>query len=116
MRERFGSDIYIVVALTNPERFYYGGDLLFQDEETLTSAELVDSFVAMPPSNVPSSPGLKEQISNVLELLRDEFERRAEGGLAAPPLGASHWVQSLADPSSRELWMKWLPRYHRVAY
>ncbi|MDC0357521.1 sigma 54-interacting transcriptional regulator [Oligoflexia bacterium] len=111
LRERFGDSILVAVALTAPDKFFFGGDLLFLSEETLDTSNFVDTFVAIPPGNMPSIPGLAEQFLNVISLYSDELSRREQGAIPLPPLGASGWVQSLADPLSRELWMKWLPRY-----
>ncbi len=110
-RERFGAEIHIALALSSSEKLFYGGDLLFASSDSLESSGLVDTFLALPPSNLPQLPGLNEQLHNLLGLYQLELNRRAAGGLAVPALGSSNWVHSLADPSSRELWMRWLPRY-----
>ncbi|MBX7145530.1 MAG: sigma 54-interacting transcriptional regulator [Oligoflexia bacterium] len=111
VRERLGNQVYIVIALMAPEKLFFGGDLLFLDEESLKPSLFVDSFVVLPPGNLPSTSDIPSQLENMCQLVELEWERRADGKVALPALGASGWVQSLADPQSRELWMRWLPRY-----
>lgn len=111
LRERSGDEVFVVAALMAPEKLSYGGDLLFAEPATLKPSGFIDSFIALPPGSMPSIPGLGEQIKNLLTLVRLEFSRRSESKKTLPTLGASGWVQSLADPQSRELWMRWLPRY-----
>lgn len=111
LRERYKSEIYVVAALTSPEKLSFGGDLLFITEEGLETSGYIDTFIAAPPAALPSISDLAEQALNVLAHCRAELTRRAQGKVPLPPLGQEGWVQSLADPKSRELWMKWLPRY-----
>ncbi|MCB0309783.1 MAG: sigma 54-interacting transcriptional regulator [Bdellovibrionales bacterium] len=111
VRERYGDQVYICIAITASEKFYFGGDLLFGNDLDLTPSGFVNTFIATPPSLVPSIPGISQQLQNVLELISIEFARQTQGHQPLPPLGAEGWVDSLADPLSRELWMKWLPRY-----
>ena len=111
MRERYSSEVFVCVVLNATTKFAYGGDLLFESEDDLTTSGFVDTFIATPPRSVPSIPTLSEQIVDVTQSLAQELERRSEGKEALPALGAEGWVQSLADPQSRALWMKWLPRY-----
>ena len=56
-------------------------------------------------------PQLTDQMMHVIRLYAHELDRRSRGALPLQPLGSEGWVQSLADLSSRELWMRWLPRY-----
>lgn len=111
VRERLGSSVYIVLALMSPEKLFFGGDLLFQEDNSLKSSGFVDNFLVLPPANVPSAPALSAQISNLVELLSQELLRRNNGQVPLPSLCSPGWVQSMADPRSRELWMRWLPRY-----
>lgn len=111
LRERFGNEIYVAIALLSPWHLAFGGDLLFQDDHDLVTSGFVDTFIVTPPGTMPSIPTISDQVLNVVSLFRHELGRRADGGHPLPPLGAEGWVQSLADPKSRELWMKWLPRY-----
>ncbi len=111
MRCRNGDKVYVIAALSACEKFYYGGDLLFEKENSLNPSCFVDTFIAQAPSLIPSIPSLGEQAVHALRLCASEMERRAEGLRPIPPLGDAGWVQSLADPLSRELWMVWLPRY-----
>ncbi|RMG43705.1 MAG: sigma-54-dependent Fis family transcriptional regulator [Candidatus Dadabacteria bacterium] len=111
IRERYQNEIYVAVALNAPEKFAYGGDLLFENSVDLTPSGFVDTFIAIPPGGLPDIPSISEQIANVISLFRIEHSRRNEGKPALPPLGSPGWIQSLADPISRELWMRWMPRY-----
>lgn len=110
-RERFGNEIFNCICLHAPEQLAYGGDLLFAEEFTLEHSDYVDTFIAAPPGNMPSINTLGEQVLNTIYLCEKEFIRRAEGKPPIPPLASPGWVTTLADVGSRELWMKWLPRY-----
>ncbi|MGI6523746.1 MAG: sigma 54-interacting transcriptional regulator [Bdellovibrionota bacterium] len=110
VRERYGSEIFIITALLSPAHLGYGGDLLFEDE-TLHGSSFIDTFIAAPPSNIPSVTPLNAQLQNALSFCQEELQRRAEGQSALPTLNSNGWAQSLADPRSRELWMVWVPRY-----
>lgn len=110
-RDRFGSDVYIIAALTTSERLFYGGDLLFSSADSLNPSGYVDSFVALAPGSIPSISPLAEQINHAVKLAAQEIERRAGSQIALPALNDPGWAQSLVDPVSRELWMRWLPRY-----
>ena len=111
VRERFNHDIYIAVALTAPEKFGYGGDLLFESAESTRPSQTIDTLIATPPSNVATVAPFEEQIRTLIPLIQIEIERRISGQVPLPPLGADGWVQTLVDPSSRDLWMSWVPRY-----
>lgn len=111
IRERFGREIYIILALLAPEKLLFAGDVLFQNEDDTVPSGYVDTFVALPPASIPSIPGISEQVTNALSLYSHEVDRRNQGKVPLPSLGTPGWVQSLADPQSRELWMRWLPRY-----
>lgn len=111
LRTRFKHEIYIAVALTAPEKLSYGGDLLFASEESSEPSGLVDTFLATPPHGFVATQSIDTQISQLLTLLGKEVERRQQGLPSTPSLSDDGWVQSLADPNSRELWMVWLPRY-----
>lgn len=111
VRERFGNELSIVVAITSSMKLLYGGDILFLEENSLEPSLYIDSFLITPPSHIPSIPRLSEQIESMTWLLSREWDRRANGGPPLPPLGSHGWVQSLADPVSCDLWMKWLPKY-----
>ncbi|MCB0352432.1 MAG: sigma 54-interacting transcriptional regulator [Bdellovibrionales bacterium] len=111
VRERFGNDVFVALALPDPTKLLFGGDLLFEDSESLVPSGLIDSFVVVPPSNMPNTPTFNEQLVHLVELVNRDFIRRAEGGLALPHLGEKGWAQSIADPTSLELWLRWLPKY-----
>lgn len=111
VRGRRDKGIMTVAALMSPESLAYGGDLLFKEDESLLPSGLIDSFIAIPPGSMPAVPSLSEQVANIISLSSYEFSRRSSGYLPLPALGEDSWVHSLADPVSREIWMKWLPRY-----
>jgi len=111
VRERLGEQIAIIVAITDPEKLFFAGDLLFASDRDLLPSGWIDSFIVTPPGNTPSTPDLASQAQHCVQLYAAEFQRRAMGRPALQPLASAGWVQSLADPQSRELWMRWLPRY-----
>ena len=111
LRDRSGEEIFIIAALTSPAHLSFGGDLLFAAGNDLTPSRLLNAFVAVAPSHMPSLPSLPAQVLDVLICLRHDLERRRTGKPPLPPLGTPGWAQSMADPQSRALWMRWLPRY-----
>lgn len=111
IRERLGNEIYVIAALTSSERFAFAGDLLFSDDQDLTPSNFIDTFIVIPPPDIPTIATLPEQLSNTLQLYVLEMKRRGQKKIALPHLNHSEWIQSQADPASRELWMRWLPRY-----
>jgi DNA-binding NtrC family response regulator len=111
VRERFNNEIYIIAALTSSERSYFAGDLLFKQDDTLEPSGIIDSFVITPPTNMPSIATAEHQLEHAISLYTLDRKRLSKSGLSLPYLGHQSWVQSLADPLSRELWMRWLPRY-----
>lgn len=111
VRARLGKNTYVIVALNDPERLFFGGDLLFADERSLSPSGWVDSFIVAPPSLLGGIPSLIEQSIEAARLGLVEMQRRALGHIPLPALNDPGWVQSLADPASRALWMRWLPRY-----
>lgn len=110
-RDRLGSDISIVGVLNASEKLWFGGDLLFTDGDDLAPSGFLDTFIVAPPAGMPSLPDLREQLWSVVQTAHHEATRRSEGKRPLPPLGTSGWVQSMADPMSRDLWCRWLPRY-----
>lgn len=111
IRERFGHDICVILALLAPERLFFGGDLLFSDPTELSPSALVDSFIVNPPADTLGHFSLFDQILQRIDLWKYEQERRENGGIITPALGGRGWIQSMADPASCELWLRWLPRY-----
>lgn len=111
VRERFSNNICIILALLAPERLFFAGDLLFANPTQLTPSNFVDSFVTNSPVNLPGQSSLVKQILQRIDLWSYELERREEHGVFAPTLGSTGWVQSMADPASCDLWLRWLPRY-----
>ncbi len=111
LRERSANEVLVAAVLMAPEKLAYGGDLLFADTESLKPSGYIDSFLVQPPGSMPSIADIGKQLQQFLGLAQDEFARRAEGKSPLPTLGSPGWAQSFADPVSRELWMRWLPRY-----
>lgn len=112
LKERFNQELSICLALTASETLYFGGDILFSENaEELTPSELVDNLIVQGPGTISNIPSLGEQALNVLEFILEDAERKFRMNTKLPALNSSDWVQSLADPKSRELWMRWLPRY-----
>ncbi|MFN8392106.1 MAG: sigma 54-interacting transcriptional regulator [Bdellovibrionota bacterium] len=113
LRERFGRDIYLMVAVTTPEKFVSGGTLLFHDEGSLAPSGLIDNFLISPPPGVPTALSLEAQLQNCLAYIIELAETNAERKVGLPALWEDNWVPSMCDPDSRDVWMRWLPRYSR---
>jgi len=111
LRTRFGTSLYTIAALTDSHKLFFGGDLLYGSERDLSPSLWIDSFIATPPSIMGTLPSLFEQAAHAVRLAGAEMQRRESGHIPLPALGAPGWAQSLAAPKSRELWMRWLPRY-----
>ena len=111
LRERLDIQPHVALVLTSPGQLLAAGDLLFANALDFSPSLFIDTMLAAPPAGIPSSPSLIQQLGNLLEMLSGTLARQGDGKAALPPLGAPGWVTSLADPQSRELWMKWLPRY-----
>jgi len=112
-RDRFGTEIYIIVANTTPERFVIGGSMLFEDENSLAPSGLIDNLLISPPPGAISEPSLEEQLMDCLGYVVELLETYPEKTFALPALADDAWVPALCAPSSREVWMRWLPRYSR---
>jgi len=128
LRTRKEDQTHVVIVLQSAERLFYGGDLLFRSNDWRTQSELqglVDSFIVSLSGDLIVGESLHEQIGSVLSTLHEEHQRRAHNlisapdgdsqlsGRRSPALNTPGWAQSLADPRSRELWLRWLPRYAR---
>lgn len=111
VRQRFGHQTFVALALTAPERLFFGGDLLFAPSPSLDPSGLVNAFLVDPPSNIVTLPSLTAQAIHLVQLVRTDLVRVAKGGPPLPPLGDAAWPQSMADSASLETWMRWLPRY-----
>lgn len=110
-RERFGKEMSIILAVTTPEKFVSGGTLLFADEVSLTPSGLIDNFLISPPPGALSAPSLEQQLLDCLSYLAELAENNPERRFALPSLWDDAWVPAMCDPSSRDVWMRWLPRY-----
>ncbi len=113
IRERFEREIYVILAVTAPEKFAYGGDLLFLDDTTLTPSGFIDNILVAAPAGIPSIPTLEEQLRDCLTYVVESFERTGESKAMLPALWEDDWVPVMCDPESRNVWMRWLPRYAR---
>lgn len=111
LRERLDVQPHVALVLNSPEQLLAAGDLLFANAWDFSPSLFIDTMLAAPPAGIPSAASLRQQLSNLLEMLGGEIARQGDGKPPLPALGAAGWVASLADPQSRELWMKWLPRY-----
>lgn len=108
LRERFNNGaMRLVLALTASERAFYAGDLLFKANVVGASA-LIDNMIAEPPAHIPTALRLGEQL---IDVVKRYAEIKASGGFSPPALSTPGWAPSLCDPKSRDLWMRWLPRY-----
>ena len=110
-RERLGKDVYVALVLSSPHHLLMAGDLLFESDTSLKPSGLIDSLLAVPPPEAIDSPGLEQQLDNLITLIKHDLHRKSMGNPALPALAESGWAQSMADPKSRNLWMRWLPRY-----
>lgn len=101
------ANLYVTIAVTSAQKFALAGSLLFADEQTLAPSGLINNFIISPPAGVPSSISIEEQFRDLLRLTAELFlqERRL------PALWEANWVPTMCDPSSRAVWMRWLPRY-----
>ena len=112
LRERFSRNLHIVIAVTSSEVFTHAGELLFA-EEPLAPSRLIDNLIIAAPPGVPDAPSLEKQIrdciSYLLELRRSDQMPQS----SLPSLGDESWAPSICDPESRNVWMRWLPRYAR---
>ncbi len=112
-RERFGKDLYVIIAITTPTRFVSGGTLLFSDESSLGPSGLVDNYIIEPPPGAVTQPTIEAQLVDCLNFVVELVENSADRKFSLPSLSDDAWVPSMCDPSSRDVWMRWLPRYSR---
>jgi transcriptional regulator with AAA-type ATPase domain len=111
IRERFGKKLFIIVALSDPKTFLYGGDLLFVDDKSLEPSGLVDSLIITPPPGIPGQFSLEQQFCDSLNCASEIMLNPQNEGNPLPCLWDADWAPTLCAPSSRDVWMRWLPRY-----
>ncbi|MCB0360714.1 MAG: sigma 54-interacting transcriptional regulator, partial [Bdellovibrionales bacterium] len=111
MRERFGSALYIIASVSSPAKLALAGSLLFADDVSLDPSLSIDNLIISPPPSMPSIVPIENQLLDVLEFAAGELERRTAGHPDLPALWAPGWVPVMSDPESRNIWMRWLPRY-----
>ena len=113
LRARFGKELSVILAVTTPEKFVNGGALFFQDDSSLTPSGLIDNLLIAPPPGVPGSLALEQQLQNCLSYMIEIFESDGDRKIVLPALWEDNWVPAMCDPQSRDVWMRWLPRYSR---
>ena len=111
LRDRFGKEIYIILTLTSPEKCAALGDLLFADEKNLDSSGLADNLIVCPPHGFPFALTLEAQLQDCLLCILKLFADSPAQLSMLPALGDPSWVPTMADPESRLVWMRYLPRY-----
>lgn len=113
VRDRFGKRLSTVLAVTTPAKFVFAGDLLFRDDASLEPSRLIDSLIIAPPPGIPSAPSIELQFLDCVEHALDIHGRTSNGENFLPALGEEVWAPSMCDPQSRDIWMRWVPRYAR---
>ena len=98
----------IVLYLSSSRVAHFLGMLLFADEDSDTSSNLVDAILINPPLGYINAVPIETQAAKVLAHFDNRLNSK-QGSL--PALGESSWAPTLCDPKSLELWFKWLPRY-----
>ncbi len=113
LRERFEKKLYIVLALTTPEKCALAGSLLFRDEASIAPSGLIDNLIIGAPPGFPSLPALEEQFDNCSNCFLESMREHRSEINYLPALWDDNWVPSMCDPETRNVWMRWLPRYAR---
>jgi len=113
VRERLKREVYIVLAITSPTKFVLGGSLLFASEDSLEPSGLIDNIVIPPPPRIPGILSLEEQVCDCLGYVAELHESNDKNLSSLPALYDNDWVPVMCDPISRNIWMRWLPRYAR---
>ena len=108
IRDRLKGSVYIVLALTSSETFTLAGSLILSSTNAKLSSGLINDLLIIPPSALPNTPSLEEQIINCAQRLAECKSILFKG---SPALYDSSWVPSISDSHSRELWLRWVPRY-----
>ena len=112
-RERYGRDLCVILAVTTPEKFVSGGTLLFADDVSMAPSGLIDNYLISPPAGALQVPSLEQQLLDCLSYVVEHVERSPEKRYGLPALWDDCWVPAMCDPSSRDVWLRWLPRYSR---
>lgn len=113
IRERLERNISVILAVTTPERFVYAGDMLFASPDSLEPSGYIDHLLMTPPLGIPSALSLEEQLIDCLTFISERLEQQTSLSAPLPALGDADWVPVMCDPESRNVWMRWLPRYAR---
>ncbi len=109
LRERYQKSMSVGCLITSPHKFVFAGDLLFNNLENLSPSGLIDSIIITPPPGIPSSPTIEEQTINFVSHIRDL--RSTKPATTLPSLWEENWVPVMCAPKSRDVWLRWLPRY-----
>lgn len=113
VRERLGRTVRIVAAVTSAERFAMAGSLLFRSGAGIAPSGLVDDLLITPPAGAPLGQALEEQLLNALSYYVELLRESGEQSLTLPSLYDDNWVPAMCDAASRDIWLRWLPRYAR---
>ena len=111
LRERFKRTMYIIAAVTAPQKMLYAGNLLFADNTSTSPSGLIDDFLIAPPGGAPIELSLERQFQNSISFFAELMESGAWSENLLPALWEDAWIPSMCDPQSREIWMRWVPRY-----
>lgn len=110
VRERLKKEVYIIMASTSSTTTSYCGDLLFKNATETTGSGIVDAMICIPPENIYETPDINEQMSGILKVI-EAARHDPTSAKTLPSLNEEDWIQSQADPLSRDLWLRWIPRY-----
>ncbi|MCB0322630.1 MAG: sigma 54-interacting transcriptional regulator [Bdellovibrionales bacterium] len=113
LRSRFGRKFFSVVAVTDPAKLLFAGDLLFREATSLAPSGLVDTFLFTPPRGMTTLPSLEAQLLDCYTIWAELLELTADGTNPLPALWEPAWAPTLSAPESRNVWFRWLPRYAR---
>jgi transcriptional regulator with AAA-type ATPase domain len=113
LRQRFGRRLYIILAVSSPERCFLAGSLLFAEDTSLSPSGLINDMLAMPPPSIAEVPSIEDQLLNALHFAAEILVPDPGKKIEPPAFWDDNWVPAMADPSSRQVWLRWLPRYAR---
>lgn len=111
VRDRIKRDISVIMAVTAAEKFAFAGDLFFESDNSLNPSGLIDNLLITPPPGIPSAPSLEDQLRDALGYFAEVIRTNEQGRNDLPALWDDCWVPVMCDPESRNVWMRWLPRY-----
>jgi transcriptional regulator with AAA-type ATPase domain len=112
-RERFNRDLHIILAITAPEKFAIAGNLFFKEGIKIEPSLLLDNVIVTPPPGIPTALSLEGQLQDCLSCVVEIMEANGKNVYNLPALWEDSWVPIMCDPESRNVWIRWLPRYAR---